>query len=345
MSTDTPLPVATAGVDSQRMTNLKYRWPARYRASWMALALVVLGAVVVAPRALSAASLALVTGLAGVLAIAAFGQMLIIMIGAIDLSISAIVSLAAGIVVHYAADDGSNVLQLIAVALAASILLSLVNGVLITMLRLNALIVTLATVGIITGGIQRWTGVALSATGETPQSLQDIAQSQIAGVNAVFIAALVIGVVLAFHLGKTRPGRRIALVGSNRRAAQMVGVRVRTTEMLVFAVAGLLYGLAGVLLASYIGSPDVLSGDQYQLLSITVAGVAGVLFTGGPASVASVLSACLFLVLLDQVLSIVGMPPGARVVIQGLVLATAVAAITIGQVGAAGFGRRSRASS
>jgi ribose transport system permease protein len=83
----------------------------------------------------------------------------------------------------------------------------------------------------------------------------------------------------------------------------------------------------------------VLSGASYQLLAITVAGVAGVLFTGGPASIASVISSCLFLVLLDQVLSIKGMSAGQRVVVQGLVLAIAVAAITASQYGAARFTR------
>ena len=83
----------------QRLTDLKYRWPARYRASWAALVIVIVGAAIVAPHALSGDSITLVTALAGVLALASFGQVLIVSTGAIDLSISAIVSVAAGIVV------------------------------------------------------------------------------------------------------------------------------------------------------------------------------------------------------------------------------------------------------
>src|SRR5918992_1488014 len=161
--------------DNQRLTDLKYRWPARYRASWGALVIVVLGAAIIAPSALRPASITLVTALAGVLAIAAFGQTLIVMSGAIDLSISAIVSAAAGIVVHYASD--ANVWVLVLASLCVSMLLSLFNGFLIIILRLNALIVTLATVGMMIGLIQLWTGVALSATGRTPQTLIDIADA------------------------------------------------------------------------------------------------------------------------------------------------------------------------
>ena len=324
---------------SQLLTDLKYRWPARYRASWVALAIVIIGGAIVAPAALNNDSRPLVTGLAGVLAIAAFGQVAIISTGAIDLSISAIVSLAAGVVVHYGVDENVNVWPLVAAAIGISVLLSLVNGFFIVVLRLNSLIVTLATVGMISGAIEIWTGVALSTTGSTPQALQDIAQAQVLGINAVFFAAGIVGAGLAFFLRRTRAGRRIAFAGSNRRAARMLGVRVVATELMVFAVAGFLYGVAGVTLAGYIGSPDVQSGSIYQILTITVAGVAGVLFTGGPASISSVLASCLFLVLLDQVLSVYGMSAGVRVVIQGLVLAVAVAAIALGQLGA-GFGRR-----
>jgi ribose transport system permease protein len=338
MTVDAPIAAVPSRNGSQRLTDLKYRWPARYRASWAALLLVVLGAAVVAPHALSGPSITLVSALAGVLALAAFGQVLIVMTGAIDLSISAIVSAAAGIVVHYA-DSGTNVWVLALVSLGVSAVLSLVNGFLIVILRLNALIVTLATVGAITGLIQLWTGVALSATARTPKQLADIAQSDVMNVNVVFIVAVITGACLAYFLNKTRAGKSIALAGSNPRAAQVLGIRVKAVHMGAFALAGLLYGLAGVMLAGYIGSPDVLSGTSYQLLAITVAGVAGVLFTGGPISIASVLSSCVFLVLLDQVLSIKGMDAGARVVVQGLVLAIAVAAITAGQYGAARFNK------
>ena len=92
---------------SQWATDLKYRWPARYRSSWVALGLTLVLVVLVASAALNPASITLVTALAGVLAIAAVGQMLIIMLGAIDLSISAIISVSAGIAVHYGT-EGSN---------------------------------------------------------------------------------------------------------------------------------------------------------------------------------------------------------------------------------------------
>lgn len=323
---------------SQWATDLKYRWPARYRSSWVALALTLLLVVLVASAALNPASITLVTALAGVLAIAAVGQMLIIMLGAIDLSISAIISVAAGIVVHYGT-EGSNLLLVGAAALGVSVLLSLVNGVLISVLRLNAVIVTLATLGMILGAINLRFGVSLSVTGETPQRLQDLAQGSVLRISVVFVAAMIVCALMAAFLNKTRFGRQIAAVGSNRRAARALGMQVRRVELATFAVAGLLYGIAGLLLAGYVGTPDVISGNPYQMGTIVVAGIAGVLFTGGPASLSSVLAAALVMQWLEQAMAVLGLPAGARVAIQGVVLVLAVAALTIGGFGAAAYKR------
>ncbi len=323
---------------SQRVTDFKYRWPARYRAAWAALVILLVVTGPIAPRALSSSSIQLVTALAGVLIIAALGQTLIIMGGALDLSVGAIISVSAGMVVHYGG-AGANVPLVIASAVLVPVLLSLVNGVLITVLRLNPLIVTLATFGIITGAIRLWTGVSLSVSGRAPEGLVSFADPTVSVLSVVFLYALVIAVLVALMLTKTRFGKGIAWMGSSRRAARALGLSVMRTELMTFAIAGLLYGLAGVLLAGFLGTPDVQSGAVYQLSTITVAGIAGVMFGGGPASVASVVSAAVFLQMLDQALAILGLGAGSRVMVQGFVLVIAVGAITLGQYSASGLSR------
>lgn len=330
---------AEAGDARHRLrTDLKYRWPARYRSSWVALALTLLFVIVATPKALNSASITLVTALAGVLAIAAIGQMLIIMLGAIDLSISAILSVSAGIVVHYGG-PGANVPLVLLVALLVPVLLSVVNGVLISYLRLNSVIVTLATLGMMLGAINLWTGVSLSVTGQAPLGLQDFAQGAVLRISGVFIAAIVVAVLVSAFLNKTRFGRQIAAVGANRRAARVLGMQVMRVELATFAVAGLLYGVAGLLLAGYVGTPDVISGNPYQMGTIVVAGIAGVLFSGGPASLSSVVAAALVMQWLEQAMAILGLPAGARVLVQGVVLVVAVAALTIGALVGATFRR------
>ena len=323
------------------LTDLKYRFPGRYMASWAALGLLMVVAAFAWPASLHGSSILVVSALAGVLALAAFGQMLVIMIGGIDLSVSAILAATAGVVVHYGV-PGSNLALVILAGVLVAVVISLVNGVFISVLRLNALIVTLATFGIVTGAIGLWTGVAFSVTGQAPASLQSFAQKSTLNLNACFLIAVAVAVVLAAVLTRTRAGRQVAAVGSNRRAAHALGVRDTLVEMTVFAAVGLLYGIAGVLLAGFIGTPDVTVGSPYQLATITAAAIAGVALNGGPGSVASVLSACVFLTLLDQALVIAGLSAGARVIVQGLALVVAVAAITLGQYGLAGLRRGRR---
>ena len=237
------------------LTDLKYRFPGRYMASWAALGLLVVVAAFAWPAILHGSSILIVSALAGVLALAAFGQMLVIMIGGIDLSVPAILAATAGVVVHYGV-PGSNLALVILTGILVAVVISLVNGVFISVLRLNALIVTLATFGIVTGAIGLWTGVAFSVTGQAPASLQSFAQKSTLNLNACFLIAVAVAIVLA-------------AVGSNRRAAHALGVRDTLVEMTVFAAVGLLYGIAGVLLAGFIGTPDVTVGSPYQLATIT----------------------------------------------------------------------------
>lgn len=321
-----------------RLTDLKYRFPARYLASWGALLLLLLFAVVIAPASLGGNSVRVVSALSGVLALAAMGQMLVVMLGAIDLSVSAVVAASAGIVVHYGV-PGANLWLVIPAALVLSMFVGIVNGFFICVLRLNSIIVTLATYGIVTGGMLLWTGVSFSLTGEAPEQLQQFAQWSLLNINMCFIAALIVGLILAAVLSYTRSGRRVAQVGSNPRAATALGVRVALVQMSTFAAVGLLYGIAGVLVAGFIGTPDISIGAPYQLATVTAVAIAGLTFSGGPTNVASLLVSCVFLQLLDQALVVAGFPTGARIMIQGFTLVVAVAAITISQYGLAGIRR------
>jgi ribose transport system permease protein len=320
------------------LTDFKYRYPGRYLAAWGALGLLVIVTLFAAPAALKGDSIWVVSALAGVLIVAALGQMLIIMLGAIDLSVPATLAAVAGIIVHFGG-EGENVPLVLLGALLTAVAISVVNGLLISVLGLNSLIVTLATFGIVSGMISFLTGVSFSLTGLAPQGLRDFATGSVLNVNTCFLVALVVALVAAAVLHLTQVGRRVAEVGSNPRAARALGVRVAGVRVSAFAAAGLLYGLAGILLTGFVGTPDVTVGAPYQLATITAVGIAGAIFAGGPSSVASLVAACVFLQLLDQALAILGLSAGARTMVQGAALVIAVAAITIGSAGVAGFRR------
>jgi ribose transport system permease protein len=319
------------------VVDLRYRWPARYVVSWGALVLAALVAAVLEPGAYRGASLVLVTALAGTLLVASIGQLLVVMLGAIDLSVPAIMTLSAAINVHYL--DSLGPAKAFVLALVVCVLVSSFSGAMVSLLRLNSLIVTLAVNTLVTGALIAWMGLSFSATGASPDWLQTIAKKQFGNINAIFIVGVAIAVLVGAVLYRTRPGRTLMFVGANRRASELLGIRANVVAVAAFASAGALYALAGALIAGFVETPDPTLGVTYQLTTLTAVAIAGAAFTGGPASVASLVAACLLLEFIDQALALHQLSSGMRVLVQGVLLVLAVAASSIAMLVRAGWRR------
>jgi ribose transport system permease protein len=152
----------------------------RFIPVWIANAILVVVVLVIAPTTISGTSFSVLLPLASFLAIAALGQMLVIMTGGIDLSVPGVMTLAAMITVGVGSGSDSNLVKAIPWALAVSGLIGLTNGFLVGVLRLNPLIVTLAVGQVIRGvGIEYAAGVANESS--VPDALSDWATNQFLG--------------------------------------------------------------------------------------------------------------------------------------------------------------------
>ncbi|MFV0457369.1 MAG: ABC transporter permease [Actinomycetales bacterium] len=305
--------------------------------SWIALAVITLAVALRAPATLSSASLNLVMGLSGCLIVASLGLMLIVVQGSIDLSVGAYITLSAAVNVHYLADYGAAVSFVIAVALCVAI--SLASGALITLFKLNALIVTLAVNTIVTASIALWMGQSFASDGASPAWLRSIALSDWLGVNGILWVALVIAAAAAFILSTTRLGRRFVATGTNPRASRMLGINSTLMAIGGFGAAGLCYAIAGALLTGLVRVPNRDVGSPYMLMTIVAVALAGALFTGGPASISSLIAACLVLQLLDQALALENLSQGVRAVVQGVILVLAVSLTVLVTFGRSGLKR------
>ncbi|ROZ52927.1 ABC transporter permease [Rhodococcus sp. WS1] len=319
------------------IVDAKYRFPSRYLVSWVALIAVGAGVAVMQPATFAGPSVSLITAIAGVLVLASIGQLLLVMLGAIDLSVASMITLAAAVNVHYLDSLGSAGSFALAIAMCMGI--SLISGVLITFFHLNSLIVTLAMNTIVSASLLLWMGQTFSTDGQAPPWLRSIATSYKWNVSAIFVVAVVFAVSTAFFLGRTRAGRRLVATGANRRAAHVLGVRINRLSLLTFVAAGAFYAVAGSLLAGFVRVPNADLGTPYMLLTVTTVAMAGAVFAGGPVSVSSLIAACLLLQVLDQALAIENFSPGVRLMVQGVVLILAVAANTLMQFGRSGFTR------
>lgn len=288
----------------------------RFLSVWIALLLLVLVAYSIAPATLSRASFAVVLPLTAILAITALGEMLVIMTGGIDLSIPGIITLSALVVVGVAGKSDDRLGIAILVALGVAAMAGLLNGVLIGVLKLNALIVTLAVGGII-NGVAIGYGSGIARESAVPELFSKWITTQFLDISAIFWVSLLVTVLLVLFFRYTVFGRRFQSVGANPRAAWILGIRIDSYEVFAYVLAGLLYGLGGILLAGFLRSPSLVIGVPYLLGPIAAVVIGGASLTGGLASATSTWAAAFFLILLSQMLRVLGLPTALQFVVFG----------------------------
>jgi ribose transport system permease protein len=309
-----------------RLKSSSFRVPRGFIAIAVAtIALFIVGAVL-APSSVSSSALNGMLPFAAVLAIVGLGQLLVIQQGGIDLSVAGGVSLAVVIVTHQPDGDNSKLLPAIGMAVGFAVAAGLLNGILVSRLRLNSIIATLGTNALLYG-------MVFAVSGGTPRSttklLAAVAGGSSWGVpNAVFFAIAAL-VVVSVMTKKTVAGRRFEAIGANPLAARAVGLRVGTHQTLSFVWAQLLYCLAGILLAGITNQPTAFQGDALLLPSVAVVVLGGTSLLGGRGFPVSTVIAALFLRELQQFVLALGVGTSVQTLVQAIALAVGVALYSV----------------
>jgi ribose transport system permease protein len=251
---------------------------------------------------------------------------MIIVSGGIDLSVGSVVALTTTVIaVALRADMGPLTAATIAILVAA--FCGLLNGVLITALRVIPFIVTLGMMILVRGAAK---GLAEERRLEAPATwLNEVLKTVEPGSLWIVPPGIWLLVVLAIlvHaiLGYTRFGRHLFSIGSNERTARLCGVAVERTKIAVYAVAAALSGMAGLLLFSRIavGDPTVAEGLELDVIAAVIIG--GGSLAGGRGSVwGTVLGACTMAVI--QIgCSQKGLPNWVQQIVTGAIIIAAVA--------------------
>lgn len=288
----------------------------RFVTIWIAAAVLLVVCWIFAPSTLSSASWASLLPLGSVVAIVALGQMLVIMMGGIDLSMGATISLTANVLVGVSkgADDG--LAEAIAVVFVVALVIGLVNGFLVAVLELNPLIVTLATSFLILGiNTEYRAGTANNST--VPDVLSDFVFEKSFGVSNTFWFVVLVTSLLAMVLRSSVIGRRFQAVGANRRAAWIAGIRVRLYVIGAYVAASVAGGLAAIFVAGIVVSPGVDPGATYLLGPVAAVVLGGAALSGGLASPASTWVAAFFVTILNQMLKVLGLSNASQFVVFG----------------------------
>jgi ribose transport system permease protein len=258
---------------------------------------------------------------ASTLCIAAAGT-LVLVAGGIDLSVGATYGLSTVIAGEIALHH-SPVLAIVA-AIAAGLLIGLVNGLIVTVFKINALITTLA-MSFVVGGIALRVSsgnlIVLSATG----GFYKFANAQWLTVPSAVWMTLVFVVVLGLLLSRTTFGRHMVASGGNAEAARLAGVRVNRIRVITFVLSGGAAGLGGVIDISRLLSAQAASGGTTLAFTV-LAGivVGGTSIAGGEGSVWRTGIGVLFIALIGNGFNLLGVNPLYQQIVLGIILLIAV---------------------
>lgn len=282
--------------------------------------LLILAALQTSAQIFSTSILSAVTPLMGVMVLASAGQALVIGTGGIDLSIPAAITVVGIILTTYTDGDAAKLAPAIVISLVAVMMMGLVNGVLVEVFGLNSLVVTLA-VGLLAIGLGRlYRGKFLSVTG-VPEPLVSFSGSNVAGVSSLLLASIGLASLATFAVWLTVPGRRLVASSASAAAGALVGLRSSVYRIAAYVVAGLLSGVAGIMLSGLLTTPDLSIGEPYLLAPIVAVVLGGANLTGGRVSFVATLLGAVFVSLLTLNLAVAGFTGGMPALVQGLVLA------------------------
>jgi ribose transport system permease protein len=276
---------------------------------------------ILTPHFLTVSNLLNVAQQTSINAIIAVGLTFVIITGGIDLSVGSMVALT-GVVMARLLQDGYPLIMALFGSLAVGGACGCVNGLLITLGRLPPFIATLGMMSIARGSALLFTeGRPIS--GFTAE-FRWLANGEIAFIPAPVVVMLALYGLAHFALHRTKFGRYAFAIGGNEEAALLSGVRVRLYKTLVYAVCGMLSGLAAVVLTARLNSAQPIAGINYELDAIAATVIGGTSLMGGQGTVLGTLIGALIMGVLRNGLNLVGVSSFIQQVVIGAVIVLAV---------------------
>ena len=265
----------------------------------------------------------ILTGMS-VLGLVAIGQTLVVLGASLDLSVTYVVSLSSLLAATIMGGNAANIPAAVALTLLVCAGIGLLNGLIVTVLKVNGFIATLG-VGLILQGFLN-TNFEGSA-GNVPWAFQLIGATGIGPVPLSTIIMLALAVLIWFLLDRTRTGAHLFAVGGDPEIARLSGVHTKRPLIAAHVLCSVFAGLAGLLLASRlgVGSPTVGQQGGYALLSIAAVVLGGTVLLGGRGSIWGTIGGVAILAVVDNVMSVMQVNPFLKDVVRGIVIVAAVA--------------------
>lgn len=277
-------------------------------------------------RFLSGDNFSLILQQVMVVGVIAIGQTLIILTAGIDLSCGMVMALGSIVMTKVAADFGLPPLVAVLVGMAVTTLFALLNGLLVTRLKLPPFIVTLGVFNIAFAITQLYSG-AQTVT-EVPGAMTWLGSTfAIGGTNVAYGTVLMVLLYLGvwFWLRETASGRHVYAVGNNPEATRLVGIPPERVILGVYALSGVFYGIASLLAVARTGVGDPNAGQTEALDAITAVVLGGTSLFGGRGVVLGSLIGAVVVGVLRNGLTLMGVSSVYQMLITGILVILAVA--------------------
>jgi rhamnose transport system permease protein len=291
----------------------------------IALALLVVVTYLINPLFLTAQGVKDLLLNATIIMILAVGQTLLIITRNIDLSVGSMLGLVAfGTGSIFAAVPGVPIIAVFAIGMAFGAVLGAINGALVTLAKVPALVITLGTLYVYRGLNNAWAGGKQFFAGDRPEEFGALSVNTFLGFPVITLLAIVVVIAVAIYMSGTRPGRDLYAIGSDPDAATAFGIKVSKRVFLAFLANGALAGLAGVLYASRFNSVGATTGTGMELTVVAAAVVGGVAIFGGSGSVTGAALGAVLLTTITSSLTALRVDKFWQQAIVGVLILTAI---------------------
>lgn len=274
-------------------------------------------ATILSPSFLSVTNLFNVFKQITVAGIVGCGMTFVILTGGIDLSVGSILGLSGVLASGVLASTG-NTAAAVAVSLVVGVACGAVNGFFVSVCGIPPFISTLGMMTLLRG-------VILVYTKGSPIPIKSDAykffgKGSIAGIPVPVIILIIVFLLAHYILTQTSYGRSVYAVGGNREAARLSGIRVKTSEFLVYTLNGLMCGMAGLILTARLGSAQSTSGTGIEMDAIAAVILGGTSLSGGVGFVLPTVVGAMIMGIIDNILTLMNVNPHATNIVKGAVI-------------------------
>jgi ribose transport system permease protein len=255
------------------------------------------------------------------LILVSLGQATLLLVGAVDLSLGAGISLVTCVMASLMQNNPMSIVLITLLGIAVALVLSLFNGFFIATIGPPPLIMTFATSVV-------WYGISLvlmpSPGGHIPEAFYGIYGRTLGGFLPVPVLVLIIALAFCLLLGRLRAFRHLYAVGGSERAAQASGINLVRTRIFAFLVSGIFVAMAALCVVGQTATGDARSGQGFTLNSVAAAIIGGIAFSGGKGNFVGAIIGGIILGLLINIIYFANITSFYQVFTKGVIILVAL---------------------